>query len=94
MIDINLKEKDCQTGYDAVGVYICRYWEHNIPDTIVVSMGISRDGNTYELRKEIAYPIGYNGIEFLDDWWEGEQYIKLFGIKTVRELDISGGLYE
>lgn len=48
----------------------------------------------YVLRKEIAYPIGYNGIEFLDDWWEGEQYIKLFGIKTVRELDISGGLYE
>ena len=92
MVDIVLKYR--QTGYDAVGEYIHRYWEHNIVDDIVVSIGTSYDGNTYDLLREVASPVGYNDIEFLHDWWEGEKYIKLFGIKTVGELDIYGGIYE
>lgn len=92
MVDIVLK--DGQTGYDAVGEYIHRYWEHNIVDDIVVSIGTSYDGNAYDLLREVASPVGYNDIEFLHDWWEGEKYIKLFGIKTVGELDIYGGIYE
>ena len=28
------------------------------------------------------------------DWWEGEKFIKLFGIKAVGEFDISEGIYE
>ena len=91
MVDIVLK--DGQSGYDAVGEYIHRYWEHNIVDDVIVSIGTSYDGNTYDLLKEVASPVGYNDIEFLHDWWEGEKYIKLFGIKTVRELDIAGGIY-
>ena len=92
MVDIVLKDR--QSGYDAVGEYIHRYWEHNIVDDIVVSIGTSYDGNTYDLLREVASPVGYNDIEFLHDWWEGEKYIKLFGIKTVGELDIYGGIYE
>lgn len=92
MVDIMLKDR--QSGYDAVGEYIHRYWEHNIVDDIVVSIGTSYDGNTYDLLREVASPVGYNDIEFLHDWWEGEKYIKLFGIKTVGELDIYGGIYE
>lgn len=92
MIDIKLK--DGQSGYDAVGEYIRRYWNHNTTSTVIVSMGISYDGNTFELRKEIASPLNFDDIEFLYDWWEGEKFIKLFGIKLVRELDISGGIYE
>ena len=91
MIDIKLK--DNQTGYDAVGEYILRYWEHNIQDTVVISMGISYDGDSYDLHKEIATPYGTNDVEFLYDWWEGEQFIKLFGIMSVSELDITGGIY-
>ena len=90
MIDIKLN--DGQSGYDIVGEYIRRYWEHNIYTTVVVSIGTSHDGNAYELRKEIASPYN-DGIEYLYDWWEGEKYIKLFGIKSVDELDISGGIY-
>ena len=37
--------------------------------------------------------MGFNDIEYEMDWWEGEKYIKLFGIKSVNELDISGGIY-
>ncbi len=92
MVDIVLK--DGRMGYDAVGEYIHRYWEHNIVDDVIVSIGTSYDGNTYDLLKEVASPVGYNDIEFLHDWWEGEKYIKLFGIKTVGELDIDGGIYE
>ena len=91
MVDIVLK--DGQSGYDAVGEYIHRYWEHNITDDVVVSIGTSYDGNTYDLRKEVASPIRCSDIEFLYDWWEGERYIKLFGIKTIGELDIAGGVY-
>lgn len=91
MIDIELKNG--QSGYDAVGEYIRRYWNHNITDTVIVSLGISYDGNAYDIRKEVASPMNFDDIEFLYDWWEGEKYIKLFGIKTVSELDISGGIY-
>lgn len=92
MIDITLK--DGQSGYEAVGEYIRRYWGHNITDTVIVSLGVSFDGKTYDLVKEVASPDRFNDIEFLYDWWEGEKFIKLFGIKTISELDISGGIYE
>lgn len=91
MVDIVLN--DGQSGYDAVGEYIIRYWEHNIWDDVIVSLGTSYDGGTYDILKEVAYPCNYHDIEFLSDWWEGEKYIKLFGIKAVAELDISGGIY-
>lgn len=92
MIDIELK--DGQTGYDIVGEYIRRYWEHNIYDTVIISMGISYDGKTYDICKEVASPYNGDDVEFLYDWWEGEKFIKLFGIKAIDEIDISGGLYE
>lgn len=91
MIDIKLK--DGQSGYDVIGKYIRRYWRHNIIDTVIVSIGTSYDGDTYDIHKEIASPMNLDDIEFLYDWWEGEKFIKLFGIVTINELDISGGIY-
>lgn len=88
MIDIKLA--DNQSGYDAIREYIFRYWEHNIYDTVIVSMGLSYDGKNYRLIKEIACPYK---VDYLFDWWEGEKYIKLFGIKTISEVDVSGGIY-
>lgn len=92
MVDIRLKEG--QTGYDAVGEYIRRYWKHNIYETVVVSLGISYNGNKYDLCKEVASPYNFDDIEYLYDWWEGQKFIKIFGIKSINELDICGGLYE
>ena len=92
MIDIELKHG--QTGYNAVGDYIHRYWEHNISDTVIFSLGVSYDGENYKLVKEVACPCNFDDIEFLYDWWEGQEYIKLFGIQTISEVDISGGIYE
>lgn len=92
MIEIKLKNGQC--GYDAIGEYIQRYWKHKkLADTVIVSIGISYDGNTYELKKEIASPSGFDDIEFLYDWWEGEKFIRLFGIRSVEDIDIAGGIY-
>ena len=91
MIDIKLT--DNQSGYDVIGEYILRYWEHNIYDTVIVSIGTSYDGQNYYLLKEVASPMSFDDIEYLHDWWEGEKYIKLFGIKTISEVDVSGGIY-
>lgn len=91
---ISIELKDGQTGYDVVGEYIRRYWHNNMYDTVIVSMETSYDGKTYDIRKEIASPYNFDDIEFLYDWWEGEKFIKLFGIKAVDEIDIAGGLYE
>lgn len=92
MIDIELKYG--QNGYDVVGEYIRKYWSHNFTDVVIVSIGISHNGDNYKLLKEIACPNGFGDIEFLYDWWEGEKFIKLFGIKSIYEFDISGGIYE
>lgn len=91
MVEIKLQKN--QTGYDAVGEYIERYWNHTIIDQVVVSMGLSRDGVTYEHYNEVASP--YNSdIMFERDWWEGQKYIRLFGIVSVDALNITGGIYE
>lgn len=90
---VEIKMKDRQTGYDAVGEYIRRYWEHNITDTVIVSLATSYDGKKFETRNEVASPYNYDDIEFLYDWWEGEKFIKLFGIKTLSEIEIDGGIY-
>lgn len=90
---VEIKLKDRQSGYDAVGEYIRRYWEHNITDTVIVSLATSYDGKKFETRNEVASPYNYDDIEFLYDWWEGEKFIKLFGIKTLSEIEIDGGIY-
>lgn len=91
MVDIKLN--DGQSGYDVIGEYIRRYWDHNITSDVVCSIGVSYDGHTYDLLKEVASPYNFDDIEFLYDWWEGEKYIKLFGIRTLDEIDIFGGIY-
>lgn len=90
---IKIELKDGQSGYDAVGEYIRRYWNHNAVDTVLVFLGTSYDDKVYNTRKEIATPIDLDDIEFAYDWWEGEKFIWLIGIKSVSQIDISDGIY-
>ena len=94
MVEIRLN--DGQSGYDVIGEYIERYWDNHMTDTVIVSLGISHDGQIYEHRNEVATPGGFCGkdIEFLYDWWEGEKYLRLFGIRSVDAFNITGGIYE
>lgn len=91
---MNIKLKDNETGYDVVGEYIRRFWKYNgLEDTVIFQIGSSYNGIKYEIRNEIASPCNYNDIEFLYDWWEGEQYIKLIGICYLSEVEPYSGLY-
>ena len=90
MVSFILDDKD--TGYDIIAERIMRYYKTHIPDAVIVSIGFSYDGEKWEYMNEVAYPIDYlnNSIEFLNDWWEGQKYIKLFGIESVSNLKIDG----
>lgn len=91
MIEIELK--DGQSGYEVIEEYIRAYWKRHILTDVIISIGTSYDGNTYNLTNEIASPMNFNDIEFRYDWWEGEKFIRLFGIRAVDEFDITGGIY-
>ncbi len=92
MVDIKLNHG--QTGYDAVEEYVKRYWKYNGTDIVVFSIGVSYDGRNYNLMKELASPCDTGDVEFFYDWWEGEKYIKLFGIKAINKFNIVGGIYQ
>lgn len=92
MVEIELKNG--QTGYDVVEEYVRRYWKHKeMTDTVVVSIGISRTGEVYEHINEVVSPCDCD-VEFLYDWWEGEKFIRIFGIKSLDGFNITGGIYE
>lgn len=38
---ISIELKNGQSGYDAVGECIRRFWKHNTTDTVIVSIGTS-----------------------------------------------------
>lgn len=90
---VEIKLKDRQTGYDAVGEYIRRYWKQHLCDTVIVSLATSYDGVKFDTLNEVASPYNFDDIEYLYDWWEGEKFIKLFGIKSIAEIKIDGGIY-
>lgn len=92
MIDIELKSN--QSAYEAIVEYIRRYWEHNVICTVIVALGKSYDGSDYNMSNEIVIPVDGDGIEFLDDWWEGERFVRISGIKSVYDLEITGGIYK
>lgn len=90
MVSFILNDQD--TGYDVIVNRINRYYKVHNRDTVIVSIGISYDGEKWEYMNEVAYPLDYlcSEIEFLNDWWEGQQYIKLLGIESVSNLKING----
>lgn len=90
MIDIKLNIG--LSGYDVIAEYIRQFWQcNNLVETVMFSIGTSYDGHSYTTHNEIADPINGDGIEFLNDWWEGERYLRLGGIRSIDsiKLDIS-----
>lgn len=81
-----------QNGYDAIEAVIWKYFDHNPMDDLIVRIGISYDGNDYDVENELVL-VENGSIEFLNDWWEGQKYIRVYGIQSIPNLDISGGLY-
>ena len=93
-----IKLKNGETGYEAVARYIYRYWNHyHYNDSVLVKLAISYNGEDWEmLPVQIASPDGFSGRDILFDvdWWEGEKYIRLYGIKFSDFFEVEGGIYE
>lgn len=89
---VSVKLDDNQSAYDFVGDYIEKFWKKNSYCDVVVLIGTSYDGLDYCESLEIVTPTeDMMGVEFLNDWHEGERYIKIFGIKSVCDIEIEDG---
>ena len=83
-----------ENAYEIVDEYVRRYWEHESCQDTVVSIETSYDGIKWVHIAEVVEPESCNTPLWLNDWWEGEKYIRVLGICGVNDLDIYGGLYE
>lgn len=93
MVEIHLTKE--QTGYNAVAEYVKRYWAHRgLEEDVIVRIGVSYDGKSYDVDNEIVCLDMDYDMEFDSDWWEGQEYIRIYGIKAVHDIEISGGIYE
>lgn len=92
-IDIILN--DNENGYTIIADFIHRYWSIvNTDSPVIISLELSCNGIEYKTYKGIAFLINaYGGIEFCPNWWEGQKYIKLLGIKSIDDVEILGGIY-
>ena len=89
---ISVKLDDGKSAYGFVGDYIEKFWEKNYYCNVVVLIGTSYDGVNYCESVEIASPTNdMMDVEFLNDWHEGERYIKILGIKSVCDIEIVDG---
>lgn len=83
-----------EIAYDVIGEYVERYAEQTGEDIILVSLGISIDGISYDYETELI-SADQNGVFYWDsDWWEGQEYIQLCGIKGINKVEVTGGIYE
>lgn len=94
MISIILKNNE--TGYGEINKYVERYWDVHGSGDVIVGIETSYDGVEWRYNNEIAtvYTPAQGEVEWLNDWWEGEKYIRLHGIQGVETINVCGGLYE
>jgi hypothetical protein len=49
----------------------------------------SYEGKEYLRYNEVVSPTeNCESLEFLHDWWEGQEYIKLLGIRNLHEIEL------
>ena len=79
-------------AYTLIADCIRRFWKSKYVCDVVCLIGTSLDGANYCKTVEIASPDeNYTGVEFLNDWYEGEPYVRVFGIKCVDEIEFTEG---
>ena len=95
MVKIVLEEN--QSGYDAVLEYIERFLDkEELMGVVAFTIATSYDDDDKDYIKskhtEIV-DVDYDKVVWDNDWWEGEKYIKIFGIALLNDLEIKGGIY-
>ncbi len=88
-MSVDIVLKNGQSGYDAVGEYVEKYWEQNGYATAIVALETSYEGKEYRRYNEVVSPTeNCESFEFLHDWWEGQEYIKILGIRNLHEIEL------
>ncbi len=86
---MNIKLKDKEIGYNAVGKYVEEYLNEHCWDDSIVELEISYDGKDWDSIKEIVCPTNNcRELEWLNDWWEGQRYINIIGMANIDEIDV------
>lgn len=92
-IDVTIEEG--KTAYEAVAKYIRRFWDNEQSFYgMIVRLSTSYNNVEWRTFNTLAlFDIDEFDIVFENDWWEGERFIRLYGIVSVDDVDVSGGLY-
>ena len=95
MVKIVLEEN--QNGYNEVLKYINRFLDkEELMGVVAFTIATSYDDDDKDYIKskhtEIV-DVDYETVVWDNDWWEGEKYIKIFGISLLEDLEIEGGIY-
>jgi hypothetical protein len=78
-----------QSGYDLVGEQLINHWKQTYYSTALVSLELSYNGKDYTKTNEVVSPLIDSDIcEWLSDWWEGQEYIRILGIKNIDDIDL------
>ena len=86
MIEIKLNEY--QNAYEIVGEYIEKYWKEHYYTCVIVRIATSYDGKKYDIFNEFVAFDGNDGMEYEHDWWEGEEYLKIYGIMDIHDITV------
>ena len=79
-------------GYDYVSNYIKKFWKSKYICDVVCFIGTSLDGIDYCKTVEVAFPDeNAEDVVFINDWYEGEPHVKIFGIKCVDDIIFTTG---
>ena len=89
MIEFELTEK--QTGYEVIKDYFIRRFDLNLGtyEQYLVALELSYD-NVRWTRVTDRVQIDSMYFEWGIDWYEGEKYIRLLGVKNIEDIDIIG----
>lgn len=89
MIEIKLDKH--HNAYDIVGEYVERYWQEHYYTDVIVRMATSYNGKIFAPFNEIVL---FNGdtIEYINDWWEGEEYLQIYGIIDIHKVTVPDNL--
>lgn len=97
-VEIELDQSEIElghvSGYDAVGSFIKRYWDNHRTAPVVVRIGTSFDGMKFVIGNEVADPYLFEDVMFDYDWWEGERFIRIYGIRPLCDIEVYGGIEE
>lgn len=89
------KLKDNETGYDYVGSMILDAVEKNSNlhyEDYIVRIRYSYDGEDIdEINEYMTWNFNDNEwIEFLNDWWEGQQYVEVLWMCPISKIKGTG----